>query len=210
MGRNASAEFATMRFLLSSSGKSFEWMEELNSDALLDAMLQLRNYQLFISEGTTMDTSTLEAEICNQVEKNGIRVVVIDDLASYGPARSGTALQKYANNIAKALKQLAEKLRIVVFLTSQIERKIDRYQGILQLMPRHIQYILFGAPEVDRIIGLSRLSYHGIDYDEEGNVVQNQIRLDMLRNKSGELTSVELLYNQRMSSFLESPKGSIH
>ena len=50
---NASAEYATMRFLLSSSGKSFEWMQEPNSDAFLDALLQLRNHQIFVGSAVS-------------------------------------------------------------------------------------------------------------------------------------------------------------
>jgi replicative DNA helicase len=195
------AEYSTMRFLLSSSGKSFEWASDFTSDAFLDALLVLREHQLFISEGTDLDATSLEKVIKIQVEKTGARIIVIDDILNFANSRSFVSQDKFSSTWARKLKHLAEGLKVVIILSSQIEHKKESYFDLLELMPRHIKYVRFQAPEVDKIIGLSRLSYHGLEYDDEGNLIEDQLYLYMLRNKNGENGRRLLKISPRMSRF---------
>jgi replicative DNA helicase len=162
---------------------------------------EFSKHKILINDGFNQSIHALKTHCRNQIEKNGIQVIMIDYLQMMGS-------NKYRNNreleisfISRELKTMAKELNVCVIATSQLSRAVETRGG-----DRHPQLSDLresGAIEqdADKVIFIYRPEYYGMECDEFGNSTSGLTKLILAKNRNGSLGSVKLKRDRAFTNF---------
>ncbi len=170
---------------------------EEKKKSLGQAQLKLSQHDIYLSECRFADE--ILNEIKYAIDNFQIKVVFIDYLQLIQQLSSTAEEEDLIDSFLKQLKQICRKYQIVIVVSSQLNRALEKRGGMC--WPKLSDLRGSGTIEelADQIIFLYRADYYHINCDEEGNSTLGILELRVAKNNSGPLANINLKWNENFS-----------
>jgi replicative DNA helicase len=183
--------------------KLFEHDSEIALKKFQEVKDELDNHELYIIDTGHENLNQFE-EICrNHIVLNDIKVIFVDDLQLMASAKSANKRSKEIYIISRTLKNLARELNILLVVSSQVSRNVEKRGGDR----RPYLYDLLDAECLeslaDKVIFICRPEYYGLLLDENGDSNQNLMELDIFKNNNGSTKGLKMYKDEYFTYFSE-------
>lgn len=185
-----SPERLTDRFLAALSGVE---VRKINSGNLSDSesalmlrkLAELEDLKIFLSTGFNTSVTAMRQFVEDQIEKNGIRIVMIDYVQMMSAQLGRQGREYEVAYISRELKRMANELNICVIVSSQLSRGPEQRGG--DHRPTLTDLRESGALEqnADKVFFIHRPEYYGFSVDYEGNLLEGIVEFILAKNRTG-------------------------
>ncbi len=184
----------TNRFISSAAEISLTKITEQSLDfydeiVLNEVRKNIKNHKIYISDKSAFATNKFKEYCIEQIEQNGIKLIVVDYLQKMSI--------DYYKEITE-LKAIATENNICIIGASQFSQKLY-HQTNLSDLPLDSSIIALA----DKIIVMSRPEYFGIDANEMGESLRDITKLSVLNNNQGVLLDFKFINNINFTKFTE-------
>jgi replicative DNA helicase len=167
-----------------------------NWEKLHYAVSELQTLDIYFDDSGTVKVTDLRSK-CRKLRQDGkLDLVVIDylQLLSGSQANQTNRVQE-VSEISRVLKELARELKIPVVALSQLSRNLETRQDKTPVMADLRES---GSIEQDADIVLFLYRPEATEGDK---TVNNYIKVNIAKNRSGTIGEFDLLFNKPMSTF---------
>jgi replicative DNA helicase len=202
-----SSQYIIQRFLSTLSGikpdNLFKNQIDNRQKLLLNrAVDNLRTKKLYITDA--LEAQNLPTYCIEQIEKNNIKVVVIDSIQELYKGLTRKEMELISNEIIA----ISKKYKVAFLIGSQISRNVEMRGG--EMIPRFSDFRLdyYLERQAAKIIAVYRPEYYGITASEHGEDLSNVMELHLLKNNHGssELAQLKVYFSK---SKIEEIEGSL-
>lgn len=202
-----SSQYIIQRFLGTISGINVDTIlkNQINVDQksrLNSAVDKLKAMKLYITD--SLEAQSMPTYCIEQIEKNNIKVVVIDSIQELYKGRTRKEIEAISNEIIA----ISKKYRVAFLIGSQISRNVEIRGG--DMIPRFSDFRLdyYLERQAAKIIAVYRPEYYGITASELGEDLSNVMELHLLKNNhcSSELAQLKVYFSK---SKIEEIEGSL-
>ncbi|MGL4908985.1 MAG: DnaB-like helicase C-terminal domain-containing protein [Bacteroidales bacterium] len=158
-------------------------------------------YKIFVNDSYCGSFTALKAYCENQIQENGVRVIVVDYLQLISSSKHRNSRELEISYISRELKNIAKTFNVCVIATSQLSRAVEMRGG--GYYPRLSDLRESGAIEqdADKVIFIYRPEYYGVECDEEGNSTTGLTELILAKNRHGGVGTVKLLRDENFTNY---------
>lgn len=154
--------------------------------------------QLFIDDTIDMDFAVVEQSVLEAKEKYDVKVVIIDSLQCMRvPFIEGYSRQDQIADMMLSLKSMARRLNICIFVMSELNRNIDKRDGLDGKRPQLPDLRDSGSIEIvsDVVMLIHRFDYYNVLVDEFGNDMSGKAEIIVAKNNYGKSGKCEMLFD---------------
>lgn len=155
----------------------------------LDKRINLMyNAPLYIDDSDGITIGEFRARAKRLVRENGVKIIFIDYLQlMHADGRRFGTRQEEVSAISESLKKTAKELNIPVIALSQLNRTIERREGLEGKRPQLSDLRESGAIEqdADLVIFIHRPDYYGMLQDENGRSTVGKAEILISKNRKG-------------------------
>lgn len=137
--------------------------------------------------------------------KKDIDFIIIDYLQLIKHSGGGGTTNDKVGHISKEIKGLAKKLNCPVMALSQLNRSVEQRNGDKRPIMSDLRDSGNIEQDADVIMMLYRPEYYGFLEDGENNSLENQIEINVSKNRNGSLGVTEFYKNENWSYIGEMP-----
>ena len=134
------------------------------------------------------------------VNNYGIKCIFIEDLQSIFYSEINGVTKEGMEYVCHELKKLARDLNVPIIVTSDLNRTVERREGVSEKEP--ILSDLYGSSAIenvaDSVILLHRPEYYRIYQDERGNDLRNIIEIKIKKNRNRHIGDVIYKFNHNI------------
>lgn len=162
--------------------------------------------QLYIDDTIDMDFVIVEQSIVEAKEKCDIKVVIIDTLQCLRfPVADGKSRQNHITETILSLKSLARRLNICIVVMSELNRNIDKRDGLDGKIPQLPDLRDSGSIEIisDVVMFIHRYDYYNVFVDEFGNDLRGKAEIIVAKNNYGKTGKCEIVFDNTRVCFKE-------
>lgn len=165
--------------------------EEMQSAT--DALAQLRSLPIYIDDSAGLSTLQLRQKVRKLVHKEGVRLVIIDYLQLMTTqVGSHATRENEVSKISRALKTLAQELRLPIIALSQLNREMERGSEVRE--PRLSDLRESGAIEQDADMVLML-------HDSPHKHFPDERMLILAKQRSGATGNILLRFTKETATF---------
>lgn len=196
----------TSRFISTISGVGISSILQHNlteeeSRKLDSVQQQLSRHKIFLNESCNNSMAILRAICQQQIQNNGVKVVIVDYLQMINLNASRNSRELEVSRISNELKSIAQEFNVCVIASSQLSRSSEyRKEG------RHPQLSDLresGSIEqnADKVLFIYRPEYYDIRADHDGNNLAGFTQIIVAKNRTGSLGNIKLLRDAEFTTF---------
>ena len=170
---------------------------------LLDIEKTVEKQMIFVNDGYRNSVSDLLTHCKKQVEKDGIKIIIIDCLQQMTSNRYRNNRDVELSYINRELKSFAKDYQVCIIASSQLNRSVSYRQGIEGKTPLLSDLRDSGSieQEADKVLFILRPEYYQITEDEFGNSLRGVTYLVVAKNKNGKTGKIKLITNASETGF---------
>lgn len=170
-------------------------------ESLDQAISKVSNAPIYIDDTAFLDIQDLKAKARKMVEKDGVKIIIIDYLQLVGAKTMGSRQEQVAY-VSRQLKGLAKELNIPIIALSQLNRGIESREGSSK-KPQLSDLRESGAIEQDAdiVFFVHRPEYYGITIDDNGNNLRGIAELIIAKHRNGSTGEVRLKFEGKYTRF---------
>lgn len=193
----STSELLVGQFLSSATNISFRHIRnnQLTSEEWRDIdtyLNKINNWPLYIDCRSVGKIDELCKDISKVVNENKIKLVIIDYLQLLYTALSAPSDNRYGdiNYFTRRLKSLAKELNIPILLISQLNRNLEKDNGVTSFesyRPKLTDLRDSGTicDDSDVVMFIYRPEYYHIYEDEKGNDMHSKAEIIVAKNRLG-------------------------
>lgn len=162
--------------------------------------------QLYIDDTIDMDFAVVEQSILEAKEKNDVKVVIIDTVQCLRvPFIDGNSRQDQITDMMLSLKSMARRLNISIVVMSELNRNIDKRDGLDGKIPQLPDLRDSGSIEIvsDVVMFIHRIYYYNVWVDELGNDLSGKTEIIVAKNNYGKSGKCEMVFDSNRVCFME-------
>lgn len=161
--------------------------------------------QLYIDDTIDMDFAVLEQSVFEAKEKYDVKVVIIDTLQCLHIPIEGNSRQDQITEMVLSLKSMARRLNICIVVMSELNRNIDKRDGLDGKIPQLPDLRDSGSIEIvsDVVMFIHRFDYYNVLVDELGNDLSGKAEIIVAKNNYGKSGKCEMLFDSNRVCFME-------
>lgn len=99
------------------------------------------------------------------------------------------------------LEIIAKDYGVCVIATSQLNRSVETRGGSKTHTLSNLRDSGAIEQDADKVILITRLSYYGFSEDEEGNSLEEIVKLIVAKNQNGRLGEIKLILDANLTTF---------
>lgn len=170
-------------------------------ESLDQAINKISNAPIYVDDTAFLDIQDLKAKARKMVEKDGVKIIIIDYLQLVGAKTMGSRQEQVAY-VSRQLKGLAKELNIPIIALSQLNRGIESREGSSK-KPQLSDLRESGAIEQDAdiVFFVHRPEYYGITIDDNGNNLRGIAELIIAKHRNGATGEVSLRFEGEFTRF---------
>lgn len=161
--------------------------------------------ELYIDDTIDMDFAVLEQSVLEAKEKYDVKVVIIDTLQCLRvPFIEGNSRQDQITDIMFSLKSMARRLNICIVVMSELNRNIDKRDGLDGKIPQLPDLRDSGSIEIvsDVVMFIHRYDYYNVLVDELGNDLSGKAEIIVAKNNFGKTGKCEFVFDSHSVCFI--------
>lgn len=170
----------------------------------------IENHKVFVNDGYKDSVSNLLAHCKEQVEQNGVKMIIIDYLQLMTSNRYRNNRDVELSYINRELRSFAKDYQVCVIASSQLNRAVSYRQGVDGKIPQLSDLRDSGSieQEADKVLFIHRPEYYRITEDECGNSLSGVTFIVMAKNRNGKTGSIKLIMNESRTGYKTSDQFS--
>ncbi len=161
--------------------------------------------QLYIDDTIDMDFAAVDKSVLEAQEKYNVKVVIIDTLQCLRvPFIEGNSRQDQITDIMFSLKSMARRLNICIVVMSELNRNIDKRDGLDGKRPQLPDLRDSGSIEIvsDVVMFIHRYDYYNVLVDALGNDLRGKAEIIVAKNNFGNIGKCELVFDSHRVRFI--------
>lgn len=178
---------------------NLEGQDDKEQSKLLSA-IDLTHIPLFLNSQHNMTIEYIKVNSSILVNNYGIKCIFIEDLQSIFYSEINGVTKEGMEYVCHELKKLARDLNVPIIVTSDLNRTVERREGVSEKEP--ILSDLYGSSAIenvaDSVILLHRPEYYRIYQDERGNDLRNIIEIKIKKNRNRHIGDVIYKFNHNI------------
>ena len=178
---------------------NLEGQDDKEQSKLLSA-IDLTHIPLFLNSQHNMTIEYIKVNSSILVNNYGIKCIFIEDLQSIFYSEINGVTKEGMEYVCHELKKLARDLNVPIIVTSDLNRTVERREGVSEKEP--ILSDLYGSSAIenvaDSVILLHRPEYYRIYQDEKGNDLRNIIEIKIKKNRNRHIGDVIYKFNHNI------------
>ena len=162
--------------------------------------------RLYIDDTIDMDFAVVEQSSIEAKEKYDVNVVILDTLQCLRfPVADGTSHQNHITETMLSLKSLARRLNICIVAMSELNRNIDKRDGLDGKAPQLPDLRDSGSIEIvsDVVMFIHRYDYYNVFVDELGNDLRGKAEIIVAKNTYGNTGKYDMVFDSNQVCFME-------
>lgn len=162
--------------------------------------------QLYIDDTIDMDFAVVEQSVLEAQEKYNVKVVIIDTLQCLRvPFIEGNSRQDQITDIMFSLKSIARRLNVSIVVMSELNRNIDKRDGLDGKRPQLPDLRDSGSIEIvsDVVVFIHRYDYYNVLVDERGNDLRGKAEIIVSKNNYGKTGKCVMFFDSNRVCFRE-------
>ena len=160
----------------------------------------LTHIPLFLNCQHYMTIEYIKVNSSMLVNNYGVKCIFIEDLQSIFYSEINGVTKERMEYVCHELKKLARDLNVPIIVTSDLNRTVERREGVNEKEP--ILSDLYGSSAIenvaDSVILLHRPEYYRIYQDERGNDLHNIIEIKIKKNRNRRIGDVIYKFNHNI------------
>lgn len=168
--------------------------------ALSRAAESLSGVELFIDDSAALSISELRAKARRFVEKNGVRMIIVDYLQLMSGSEGGNR-EQVISAICRGLKTLAKELKCPVIALSQLSRAVETRGGSKRPQLSDLRESGGIEQEADMVMFIYRPEYYQILEDESGKSTKCVAEFIIAKHRNGGLGTIEVGFTDHLAQF---------
>ncbi len=198
----------TDRFLSCESGISIQNLthQTLNKEEktkLIACEKSLTETVICISDDVQQSLTGFITLCVDLAVNKGVKVIVIDYLQLLSTFRFKNNREQQIALITREIKKMAKTHKVCVIATSQLSRSVETRGGDKRPMLSDLRESGAIEQDADKVLFLYRPEYYHITEDENGNSIKGQMEIIVAKNKTGVISSTNLIVNEHFTSFCD-------
>ena len=166
---------------------------DANDRKLFKASEKIQHLQILMNSAINRNIETIRRGILREMENNSCKVFFIDNLQSLKSQSHFQRRDLELGYILTELKELAHKNKIVIVLSSQLNRSVEYRGGSKKPMLADLRDSGNIEQEADKVILMHCPDYYGFLEDEYHRSLKGIMIVEMAKNRNGKLEQVCLL-----------------
>ena len=161
--------------------------------------------QLYFDDTIDMDFAVVEQSILEAKEKYEAKVVIINTLQCLRvPFIDGISRQDQMTDMMLSLKSMARRLNICIVVMSELNRNIDKRDGLDGKIPQLPDLRDSGSIEIvsDVVVFIHRYDYYNVLVDALGNDLRGKAEIIVAKNNFGKTGKCEMLFDSHRVCFI--------
>ena len=161
--------------------------------------------RLYIDDTIDMDFAVVEQSVLEAKEKYDVKVVIIDTLQCLRvPFIEGNSRQDHIMEMMLSLKSIARRLNICIVVMSELNRNIDKRDGLDGKIPQLPDLRDSGSIEIvsDVVVFIHRYDYYNVLVDALGNDLRGKAEIIVTKNNYGKTGKCEMLFDSNRVCFI--------
>lgn len=174
----------------------------------IKAMLcnEVGDNRLYFDDTIDMDFAVVEQSVLEAKEKYDVKVVIIDTLQClHIPFNEGNSRQDQIVDMMLLLKSMARRLNICIVVMSELNRNIDKRDGLDGKIPQLPDLRDSGSIEIvsDVVMFIHRYDYYNVLVDALGNDLSGKAEIIVAKNNYGKTGKCEMFFDRNRVCFME-------
>jgi replicative DNA helicase len=196
----------TNRFISSLSGISLNNqlnfpLSDEHKEKLTAVSTDFSKHKIFVNEGYHNSITAFKAHCKQMIEKNGIKVIVIDYLQMMSSNKYRHNRELEISYISRELKNIAKEFNVCVIVSSQLSRAVESRGSSKYPQLSDLRESGSIEQDADKVIFIYRPEYYGHEIDEDGNDTSGVVELILAKNRNGTLGEIKLFRNSEFNGF---------
>ena len=161
--------------------------------------------RLYIDDTTDMDFEVVEQSTIEAKEKYDVNVVIIDTLQCLRfPVSDVKSRQTHIAESMLSLKSLARRLNICIVVMSDLNRNIDKRDGLDGKAPQLPDLRDSGSIEIvsDVVMFIHRYDYYNVFVDELGNDLRGKAEIIVAKSNYGKTGKCDMVFDSNNVCFM--------
>lgn len=158
--------------------------------------------KLYLYNGVIDSMHKFKEYCAEQIQANGIRLIVIDYLQLLGSSRYRYNRELEVSYISRTLKSISRNFNVCVVASSQLSRSVEMRGGEKKPVLSDLRESGAIEQDADKVIFVYRPEYYGLYFDEDGNSVRGTMDLIVAKNRCGSLGSLRMKIDLKVSEFI--------
>lgn len=170
---------------------------------LRDSLDKLSKAPIFIDDQSGNSITKMKSYARKLKSEHGLGLIIVDYLQLISPSKNYDNMVNQVTEISRALKGMAKDLKVPVLALSQLSRNVEQRGG----KPRLSDLRDSGSIEqdADMVMFIHREDKYK-DESEKTNIAEILIE----KHRNGPVGKVDLYFDEKMTSFLDLDKDSVH
>ncbi len=169
-----------------------------------ERMKKLSQAKIYIDDQAALNIFELRAKARRLKQKHDIQLILIDylQLMQATVEKSGNREQEISK-ISRDLKALAKELEVPIIALSQLNRSVETRKE--SKVPQLSDLRESGAIEqdADLVMFLYRPEYHGLNNDENGEIVEGETHIVIAKHRNGSTGTEKVKFIKEYQRFVE-------
>ena len=161
--------------------------------------------RLYIDDTIDIDFAVVEQSVLEAKEKYDVKVVIIDTLQCLRVQFiEGNSRQDHIMDMMLSLKSMARRLNICIVVMSELNRNIDKRDGLDGKIPQLPDLRDSGSIEIvsDVVVFIHRYDYYNVLVDALGNDLRGKAEIIVTKNNYGKTGKCEMLFDSNRVCFI--------
>ena len=161
--------------------------------------------RLYLDDTIDMDFAVVEQSVLEAKEKYDVKVVIIDTLQClHVPFIEGNSRQDQIADMMLSLKSMARRLNISIVVMSELNRNIDKRDGLDGKRPQLPDLRDSGSIEIvsDVLMFIHRYDYYNVLVDALGNDLRGKAEIIVAKNNYGKTGKCEMFFDSNRVRFI--------
>ena len=161
--------------------------------------------RLYIDDTIDMDFTLVEQSSIEAKEKYDVNVVIIDTIQCLRfPVSDVKSRQTHIAESMLSLKSLARRLNICIVVMSDLNRNIDKRDGLDGKAPQLPDLRDSGSIEIvsDVVMFIHRYDYYNVFVDEIGNDLRGKAEIIVAKNTYGKTGKCDMVFDSNNVCFM--------
>ncbi len=177
-------------------------LSEQEKQRIDDEFGTIKRQKLFLYNGTIDSMHAFQKYCREQIQKNGIQLIIIDYLQLMGSKRYRFNRELEIGYISRTMKAISRDYRVCVLASSQLSRSVEQRGGEKRPILSDLRESGAIEQDADKVFFLYRPEYYGFNCDEDGQITRGRMDIILAKNRCGPLATLRMKTDLRFSEII--------
>jgi len=178
-------------------------LKEDDWNRIIDGSGDIKKRKIFIVDNPHFSVESIKDAAERLVSEHGVRLIIIDYLQLIGSIPTKRNREQMVSSVIREIKMLAKRLRLVIILTSQLNRMVELRSGYKRPYLADLRDSGAIEEDTDKVIFIHRPEMYDILEDEQGNSLVGVAELIVAKNRTGPAGEIRLHFTKEFGKFYE-------